>query len=265
MPKLLPQFQAGLFSYSLASLFDKGLRYETIIDIGSADGHFFVELYDAGVFPGAKPLNIDANPLYEESLQAIKKVFGGEYLFAAISDHEGEIEFTNSVHPYWSSIRPPDDPYWARINGLHAGTTKVPAMTLDSVIQSKKLNGPFCLKMDVQGAEASVIAGARETLKETDTVIVESDIADFEAINSALVSADFSLYDITTPAWLPDGTLGWFYPVYINNRRSDLKAGAFWNPANDQAIINSQIERRKNLLASNAAKLAKHSALRGKS
>lgn len=264
MPKLLEQCQPGNFTTSLASLFDKGLRYATVIDIGCADGNFFVELYDFGLFPDAKPLNIDANNLYEDSLRAIKDVFGGEYLIAAVSDAPGEIEFTNSVHPYWASIRPPDDPYWKRLNGLHAGVTKVQTMTLDSIVQAKQLKGPFLLKMDVQGAEAKAIAGARETLKQTDTVIVEADIADFDAINSALVAADFSLYDVTMLNWLPDGSLGWFYPVYISNRLSNLKAGAFWNPALDQAIVDMQVQRRKAILAANAEKLGKHRALRAK-
>ena len=196
----MPQLQPGSFTTTLASLFNKGLRYATIIDIGCADGNFFVDHYDIGMFPNAKPLNIDANNLYEDSLRAIKDVLGGEYMIAAISDAPGEIEFTNSVHPYWASIRPPDDPYWKRLNGLHAGTTKVQAMTLDSVVQSLKLSGPFLLKMDIQGAEAKAIAGARETLQQTDAVIVEADIADFQEINSALISADFSLYDMTTPS-----------------------------------------------------------------
>ena len=196
----MPQLQPGSFTTTLASLFNKGLRYATIIDIGCADGNFFVDHYDIGMFPNAKPLNIDANNLYEDSLRAIKNVLGGEYMIAAISDAPGEIEFTNSVHPYWASIRPPDDPYWKRLNGLHAGTTKVQAMTLDSVVQSLKLSGPFLLKMDIQGAEAKAIAGARETLQQTDAVIVEADIADFQEINSALISADFSLYDMTTPS-----------------------------------------------------------------
>ncbi|MBI3700277.1 MAG: FkbM family methyltransferase [Afipia sp.] len=260
----MPPLQPGSFTTSLAGLFNKGLRYATIIDIGCADGNFFVDHYDIGMFPNAKPLNIDANALYEDSLRAIKDVFGGDYTIAAITDAPGEIEFTNSVHPYWASIRPPDDPYWKRLNGLHAGTTKVKAVTLDSVVQSANLKGPYLLKMDIQGAEAKAIAGARETLKETDAVIVEADIADFQEINSALVAADFSLYDLTMPNWLQDGSLGWFYPVYLNNRRSNMKAGAFWNPAQDQATIKIQVERRKALLAANAAKLTKHRALRGK-
>ena len=43
-----------------------------------------------------------------------------------------------------------------------------------------------------------------------------------------------------------------------------MKPGAFWNPAQDEATIKIQVERRKTLLAANAAKLSKHRAFRAK-
>lgn len=253
----MASFQPGNFTTSLAGLFNKGLRYSTVIDIGCADGNFFVDHFDHGIFQGAKPLNIDANALYEDSLRSIKEVLGGEYLIAAVADKPGEIELTNSAHPYWASIRPADDPYWKRINGLRAGTAKVQAMTLDSIVARLKLPGPYLLKLDVQGAEEAALAGAKETLKQTDVVIVEADIADFQSINSAMIAADFSLFDVTNPNWLQDASLGWFYPVFLNNRRSAMKAGAFWNASQDQGVIAAQVARRKALLASNAMKLSK--------
>ena len=260
----MAQLPPGSFTASLASLYHKGLRYSTVIDIGCADGNFFVDHLDMGIFRDAKPLHIEANAVYEPSLREIRDVLGGGYTICAASDIQGEIEFTNSVHPYWSSVRPPDDLYWKRVNGLHAETTKVKAQTLDSIVARKKLSGPFLLKMDVQGAEEQALRGAGETLKDTDAVIVEADIADFAAINGALIAAGFSLYDVTTPNWLPDGSLGWFYPVYLNNRRHDLRAVEFWGSPQDQATIELQISRRKSILASNAQKLSKMRQARSK-
>jgi FkbM family methyltransferase len=253
----MSQLPPNTFSMTLDVLKIKGMRFSTVIDIGCADGSFFIDHFDAGILPGAKPLNIEANALYEDSLRGIKDVLGGDYVIAAVAEKPGEIELTNSVHPYWASIRPPGDPYWQRVSGLHTDTAKVQALTLDGIVQSRDMPGPYLLKMDVQGAEEAALAGASETLKQTDVVIVEADIADFQSINAAMIAADFSLYDVTATSRLHDGTLGWFYPVYLNNRRSDMKPGAFWQPAQDQQIIGLQVERRKALLSSNAMKLSK--------
>ena len=80
------------FSATIERLFNKGIRYATVIDVGCADGHFF--LNHMSWFPGAVPLNIDANRLYEESLKAIKDAVGGNYRISAITDCVGEIEIT---------------------------------------------------------------------------------------------------------------------------------------------------------------------------
>src|SRR5215468_10600546 len=49
-------------------LFAKGITYSTVIDVGCADGHFFLNLMK--FFPDAVPLHVDANRLYETSLKA---------------------------------------------------------------------------------------------------------------------------------------------------------------------------------------------------
>src|SRR6478735_8702583 len=109
---------SDLFTYvrTLERLFGKGLRYGTVIDIGCADGNFFLD--HMRLFLGAVPMNIDANDLYKDSLKAIKKAVGGDYRIAAITDHVGTIEFTQAAHPYWASLRPEGDAYWSRINTL---------------------------------------------------------------------------------------------------------------------------------------------------
>src|SRR5215813_10428491 len=46
---------------TIARLFNKGVRYSTVIDVGCADGSFFLSLFSKGFFADAVPLNIDAN------------------------------------------------------------------------------------------------------------------------------------------------------------------------------------------------------------
>jgi FkbM family methyltransferase len=214
-------------------------------------------------FPDATIVNIEANPLYEPSLKAIQEVLGGHYRIAAVTDAPGEMEMMASAHPYWNSVRPADDPYWSRINNLKsAATFKVPAMTLDSISKTLNLAPPYLLKLDVQGAETQALAGAREVLAETSVVICEADLDDFEPINRALVDAGFGLFDITCLEFIPDNTLGWFYPVYLSRRHDNLKQRSFWDEAYNAQVIKIQVERREAVLKHSAIMLEKLRAQR---
>ena len=252
---LSPNSEAGTFLATLRLLFDKGIRYSTVIDVGCADGSFFLTLWNMGIIPGAVPLNIDANRLYEDSLKSIKAVAGGDYCIGAITDHEGEIELTTSVHPYWSSLRPEHDAYWQRVNNLSSSKMGVSATTLD--VLCKRLRPPFLLKLDVQGAEQEVLRGAPDTLKNTHVVICEADIADFRKIDSILVERGFALYDVTTLNRIADGTLGWFYPVYTNLAIEHVRPKEFWHPIKNEAVIQAQVQRREAVLKLNADILAR--------
>jgi hypothetical protein len=125
----------------------------------------------------------------------------------------------------------------------------VPGLRLDDMIAELALAAPYLLELDVQGAEAQALRGARKMLAQTNVVICESDIADFQTINTELVAAGFELYDITVLQRLGDGTLGWFYPVYLSQRLSHLKPRRFWQDANNARVIEKQVERRQQILA----------------
>ena len=246
------------YTETLVLLDRKGLKYSTVFDIGSADGHFFVEHYAYGLFRGgAKPVNIDPNPVYEPTLRAIQEGLGGHYLLAATSDAAGEVVLTDSQHPYWSSLRPPDDSYWKRINKLSTESMTVPARRLDDIAEELQLQGPYLIKLDVQGAELATLRGAPKVLAETSVVICEADVEDFQAINSELVSAGFILFDITVLNYLADQSLGWFYPVYIHSRFKDLLETQIWRQESNQLAIQNQAERRRKVLLRVSDLLAK--------
>lgn len=260
----LANIPAGSFTGTLAGLFHKGVRYSTVIDVGCADGHFYVYHNHLGLFPGATVLNIDPNPLYEDSLKAIKDVMGGHYAIAAASDGEGEIELTMAMHPYWSSLRPREDSYWQRLNHMNQGTAKVPAVTLDRLAARLGLTGPYLVKLDVQGAEAQVLSGARDVLAHTHAVICEADVDDFQTINRMLVDSGFELFDVTQPHWLADRSLGFFYPVYLHRSLAHLRARAFWDETQNPAAVKAQIDRREQMLKLIKQILAEQRAARKK-
>lgn len=248
---------AGTIDATLRILFDKNVRYATVIDLGSADGHFFLDHLSDGLFAGAVGVNVDANPLYEPSLRAIAETVGGHYLIAAASDHEGEIEMTTAVHPYWNSLRPEGDLYWEQMNKLSQGKVRVPAVTVDGLKARFDLAPPFLIKMDVQGAEAAVLRGAKKTLAETSVVVCETDLHDFRAIDRLLEEAGFSLFDLTEMRRIADQSLGWFYPIYLNRKLDGIKRRSFWDTQYNALVVQRQKERRDAVLAHNAELLEK--------
>jgi FkbM family methyltransferase len=237
---------------ALQRLAQKGVRFGTVIDIGCADGHLYLALRSRGLAPAATSFNVDANPLYESSLAEIASVTEGRYWIGAVTDLDGEIELTTSIHPYWASLRPKNDPYWERVNGLSGEGVKTPAAKLDTLVQRFALKPPFLLKLDVQGAEESVLRGAAATLRDTHAVVVEADVDDFEKINGRLIEAGFSLYDLTHLNRQSDGTLGWFYPIYLKRELDHVRPRAFWSAAENARVVDLQVERRKEILRSNA-------------
>jgi FkbM family methyltransferase len=260
----LANIPAGSFTGTLVGLFHKGVRYSTVIDVGCADGHFYLHHYQLGLFPASTVLNIDPNPIYEKSLKSIKDVLGGHYAIAAASDREGEVELTMSTHPYWSSLRPRDDPYWERINHMDRSTAKVKAVTLDGLAAQFALRGPYLIKLDAQGAEAQVLRGARELLAQTHVVVCEADMDDFQVINQTLVEADFKLFDVTQPHWLADRSLGWFYPIYLHRSLDHLRPRAFWDAAQNAEALKMQADRRAQMLKLLEEMLAAERAARKK-
>lgn len=249
---------------SLAMLLAKGVRCATVIDLGSADGYFFLNGHRLGLFPGAVPVNVDANATYEDSLRAIQEVFGGHYFIGAVTDHDGQVEITSAVHPYWDSLRPDNDPYWDQVNKLGVEKTVVPAATVDSLAGRFRLSPPYLIKLDVQGAEVQALRGARRTLRETVAVVCEADIVDFHGIDAALCEAGFGLLDVTNINRTSDGSLGWFYPVYLNRAYDHLRSRVFWDEAQNDSVILAQVKRREQTLAEALVILAQERALRAR-
>jgi hypothetical protein len=122
------------YADTLGRLAMKGIKISTLIDIGCADGNLSLSILAENFFPNLLPMNIDANPIYETSLKAIQQVAGGNYCITAVSDHEGETEFTHSVHPYWSSLASEESYYWKRLNNLVDKKIKTPVTTLDVLV-----------------------------------------------------------------------------------------------------------------------------------
>ena len=229
---------------------------KTIVDLGSADGHFSLLYFE--LFKRPAIVNVDANPLYESSLKAIAEATRGHYLIAAVTDQDGEIEITEGAHAYWDSVRPPADDYWKSINDLTIGKRRVRSLTLDTLAKEFSLPRPYLLKLDIQGAEELALKGGKEFLSHTSVVICEVAVPDFARIHSVLTEADFALFDFILVNRMTTGQLGWFYPIYLPRRHAAFTAESLWHGDDNARMLNRQAERREQVLRMNEVLLAAH-------
>lgn len=243
----MADIKLGTFSASLAVLAQHGVRYGSVIDAGCAEGNFFVQHYVMGLFEGAVAMNVDAGVDYADHLARVREAVGGHFLTAAVTDRSGEIELTTSLDHAWSSVRAPGDPYWQRLNNAATGRKRVRAVTLDELAAEFALPPPYLIKLDIQGAETAALRGASKVLAKTETVICEADIDDYHAIDQVLTAAGFHLFDLTQINYA-NGTLAWFYPVYVSKSLRNRLPRAFWDATENERMARQQVERRRMIL-----------------
>lgn len=150
--------------HSLQRVRKLGLSPRTVIDVGVATGTN--GLY--GAFPDVRYALIEPLKESEPFMQAILEQYPGSIaVHAAAGRAPGQAEFV--VHPGLSGS--------SFLLSRKAGEVrKVPVVTVDGVVKEHGLEGPFVLKLDVQGFELDVLEGALETLKRTDLVITEASL-----------------------------------------------------------------------------------------
>lgn len=185
----------------------RGFEPETVIDVGAGVGTF--ELYET--FPKARHILIE--PL-EENRAYLERIVGklgnAEYIIAAATRKSGTV--TINVHRdfYGSSLYSESE--GPSVDGI---VRTIPAITLDEVCKERELRGPYLIKVDVQGAELDVLAGADQVLKDADYVVLEVCLMGFfvggPQLHDVIVfmkEREFVVYDILDPACRPlDGAM----------------------------------------------------------
>jgi FkbM family methyltransferase len=172
-----------------------GVSPATVIDVGAAGGTH--SLYAA--FPGAHHVLIEPQREFEPALERIVRRRKGEYILTAVGDHDGTLELRiDAERPWMSSAL---DERGRDTRAFESRT--VPLRTLDGLREEHGWSAPFGVKIDAEGYESNVIAGARRLLGETQFVIAEISVirrfeetvsfADFIAL---MDDCDFALYDI---------------------------------------------------------------------
>ncbi len=173
----LPQdWLPGRTYWDTAYLQRLGFNPRTLVDVGVAYGSPTREchsLYEA--FPDARLVLMEPLREFDPYVESILARHPGIHIPAAAGAREGNL--TIDLHPVWlerSSLyrrNAIEDP------GAIQEQRQVRVTTLDRVIVEHDLRGPFGIKIDAEGCEIDVLAGAEKMLDDTEFVIAEVAVA----------------------------------------------------------------------------------------
>jgi FkbM family methyltransferase len=183
-----------------------GIAPRTAIDVGAAYGEW--STLAGRVFPNARVLLVEPLKEFAPFLEATARALSDATLISAAAGREPG---TAALHVHGdlvgTSLR--SEP------GLVAASREVTVVPIDALVREQAAEGPFVLKLDVQGAELDVLAGATATLAQTELVQLETllfpfyeDAPQLAEVVAFMSEAGFVVYDIVDLGYRPlDGAL----------------------------------------------------------
>ncbi len=178
----------------LTHLTGLGLRPGTVIDVGV--GYGTPELY--APFPEARHLLVEPLHEYDPQIAPVVARIGGEVVYAAAGAEAGEATIHVHRAPTLSSV-------YDSGRGDRSATTArtVPVVRVDELVRERGLPRPYVLKVDVEGAELEVVAGAEGILEHTELVLLETSLfrhlgenPELPDVVAAMRERGFAPYDI---------------------------------------------------------------------
>jgi FkbM family methyltransferase len=200
----------------------RGHLLSTVIDIGASDGRWskdFIRYY-----PESHYLLIEAQSIHEPKLKAFCAEHpGSQYVLAAAGESSGEINFDAAVPLGGQASYTPF--------GKH--NLVVPVTTVDKEVESRRLPGPYLLKLDTHGFEVPILRGARGALESTGIIVMECynyriapECLLFDEMCAHLRTLGFQCIDLADPMFRPhDDTLWQMDLIFV---RKDWKGLAYF-------------------------------------
>jgi len=152
----------------------KDLHIQTILDIGANKGNASLEFRN--LFPHATIYAFEPLPDCFAIMQKKLKSFENIHLFnIALSDQKAKTEMHRSSYSGSSSLLEMASLH-KKLFPITAGdrAVSVTTDTLDNLMSLEVLKGPILMKIDVQGFEHKVLAGATKTLSQVKIIIIET-------------------------------------------------------------------------------------------
>jgi len=225
-----PTVERASLRGALRQLVKLGAKPKTVIDVGVA--FETRELYEE--FPGAEFLLIEPLAEFEPFLKKICANYQAQYVLAAAGEAAGNV--TLNVHTdqlYCSSLFRETE--GEKVDGV---PREVPMVTIDEVCAERGLDGPYVMKIDVQGAELRVLKGAARTLRQCEVVILEVTLfgtmiggPQFADVVSYMQERGFVVYDMWGMLYRPlDGALAQIDMAFVPSNSALRTEQAFATP-----------------------------------
>jgi len=149
----------------------RGLAPRTVFDVGV--GHGTPWLYRA--FPSSKLVLFEPLSIFDSDLEALTRQYNADAHRVALGRQQGSAQLNVNVeHPTSSSLLQFDSAFAnfsARVQGEHRFQQQ--SVRIETLDQLNRYDPPYVLKLDVEGTERDVLAGATETLRQTDFLLLE--------------------------------------------------------------------------------------------
>jgi FkbM family methyltransferase len=199
----------------IARVHKLGVQPQTVIDVGAARGDFSAEC--SKTFPAARYLLVEPLDEFATLLTTGSREMNATFIQAAASDSPGEVTFHVHADLFGSSL------LHERESDVDGIARRVPTVTLDQLVDDQDADGPFLIKVDVQGAELRVLNGAQRTLENAVFVMLEVVFFEFfvggpifDEVVEYMSDRGFVVYEILEPLHRPlDGALSQVDLVFV--------------------------------------------------
>jgi FkbM family methyltransferase len=150
------------------------LDIRSVLDVGAHQGEFARKIHE--ILPSAKVISFEPLPAcYAELTRAAQGGSWHRTFNTAIGRSPGQLTMNQSEFTPASSLLPISDTMRRELPfAVESAPVTVRVDTLDAISDGLELADQLLVKIDVQGYEGEVIAGARRTLERAKLVIVET-------------------------------------------------------------------------------------------
>jgi FkbM family methyltransferase len=200
---------------------DLDLEDGVVVDLGANVGDWAAAVLE--IAPDARVLAVEPAP---EPRRMLAARFGSDRRLSidprAVAGKSGTSEFLITKHSHNSSMRQPRASVDEHYGGIGAwnvvGRLEVDTTTVDELVGEQKVS---VLKIDVQGLEREVLAGAQGTLDQTGAVLLEVTFtshyegdATFPSLHEFMTERGFRLVGISEPFKSTCGEVLWLDACY---------------------------------------------------